>query len=87
MNQEIKIIMDKIGEILSNTNASRFTVTGYTYLETRLVLHFDDCDQVFDFKLVSKGKVEVVNKFFSTDRDYLENSIKFEELHKSVKQE
>jgi hypothetical protein len=81
-----KEIFNQIGEIIKNTNASTYTITGYKYLETRLVLHFHDCNQVFDFNIVNsdEGKKLEVTNFFTKDINHeerMEQIGKFTELH------
>ena len=60
---------DKIGEIINTSNCISYVVTGYQYLETRLVLNFEDCKQVFDFKERGTGKdvVILVETFYTKD--------------------
>ena len=62
-------IFKKIGEIIDNNpSISNYTITGYKHLDTRLVLHFRDCNQVFDF--ITAGDELVVNSFFTKDQEH-----------------
>jgi hypothetical protein len=40
----------KTTELVQKHNCSNFTLLGWKHLELRLILHFRDCDMVFDFK-------------------------------------
>lgn len=62
-------IFKKIGEIIDNNpSISNYTITGYKYLDTRLVLHFRDCNQIFDF--ITAGDELVVKSFFTKDQEH-----------------
>jgi hypothetical protein len=62
-------IFKKIGEIIDNNpSISNYTITGYKHLDTRLVLHFRDCNQVFDF--ITAGDELVVKSFFTKDQEH-----------------
>ena len=64
-------IFKKIGEIINdNPRISNYTITGYKWLDTRLVLHFVDCNQVFDFS--TAGDELVVTSFFTNDQEHEE---------------
>jgi hypothetical protein len=53
-------------KIVGASNCSRFKLLGYSFLDIRLILYFDDCNQVFDFV---KGEFEVeITKFFTEDK-------------------
>jgi len=57
----------RIGEIIAkNPRISNYTITGYKYSGTRLVLHFVDCNQVFDFDEVD-GELQVTS-FYTAKR-------------------
>lgn len=87
MNKSIQVIMTHIGSILADTNAISFTITGWSYLKTRLVLHFQDCDQVFEFEYTVDGELVKTAKFFSKDRNYTEHQNEFSDLYDKVKPE
>jgi hypothetical protein len=62
-------IFKKIGDIIDNNpSISNYTITGYKHLDTRLVLHFRDCNQVFDF--ITAGDELVVKSFFTKDQEH-----------------
>jgi len=62
-------IFKKIGEIIDNNpSISNYTITGYKHLDTRLVLHFRDCNQVFDF--ITAGDELTISSFFTNDQDH-----------------
>jgi hypothetical protein len=66
----VQEIFKRIGEIIANNpSISNYTITGYKYLDTRLVLHFRDCNQVFDFIQIG-GEELKVNSFFTKDQDH-----------------
>ena len=69
-------ISNKIGEILSTSKCNSYVITGYKWLETRLVLNFVDCKQVFDFK--ERGTTEYYLETFYT-KNYLGDE-RFDEL-------
>lgn len=60
--------IDKI--VNSNGNrykCIRYTILGRNFLDTRLILHFDDCNQVFDFSY-NEGEQKIdETKFFTKD--------------------
>lgn len=87
MNTAMKLIMNRINDIICNSQAISFTITGYPHLKTRLVLHFDDCDQVYDFKWLTKDTFEESAPFFSEDRDYFQHSTEFSALYSKVQPE
>lgn len=80
----IKETFERIGNILKdNSSIANYTITGYKYLGTRLVLHFRDCNQVYDFEEVD-GELKVTmffTKDFSHD-EYMDGLSAFGELHK-----
>ena len=74
----------RIGEIIAkNPRISNYTITGYKYSGTRLVLHFVDCNQVFDFDEVD-GELQVTSFYTADckDGEYLENCQAFNELNR-----
>ena len=86
MNREIS---DKIFKVLdSRPQISTYTITGYRLLETRLVIHYHDCDEVFDF-MDCDGKV-TMNRFFTKNYEgdgYLDSIKHFSELHEKCQPE
>lgn len=80
MNKEIS---DRIFKIIDgNLSIINYTITGYKHVETKLVLHFRDCNQVFIFNQV--GDEVTVEKYYTKDHvgdEYkLENDL-FMQLH------
>jgi hypothetical protein len=61
MNKEISERIFKI--IDGNLSIINYTITGYKHVETKLVLHFRDCNQVFIFNQVGD---EVESKSYFT---------------------
>lgn len=57
--------------IVQNSNCSTFKLMGYKHLHIRLILYFDDCNQIFDFqKRDNEIKIE---KFFTVDKTHEEH--------------
>ena len=82
-------VSNKIGEIINTSNCISYVITGYKWLETRLVLNFEDCKQVFDFKEIgtTKYKMETFyTKDHSCDEKWNERKL-FKELHKKEQPE
>jgi len=76
-------VSNKIGEIINTSNCISYVITGYQYLGTRLVLNFEDCKQVFDFKEIGTTKYKM-ETFYTKDHSEDEkwNEMKlFKELH------
>jgi hypothetical protein len=85
MNKEISERIFKI--IDGGWNIINYTITGYKYVETKLVLHFGDCDKVFIFNQV--GEEVEVKKYFTKDHvgdEYLKSNKKFNQLHDNAYQ-
>jgi hypothetical protein len=61
----------RIDQIISDSNCTSYVITGYKLTETRLVLNFYDCKQVFDFNITGKNfdEYKLVNKFFTANYD------------------
>jgi len=80
-------IFQRIGQLINNSNGTTYIITGYKLVETRLVLQFHDCNQVFDFNQVKdeNGEWQVKEtSFFTKDIDFDERMIimgEFKELH------
>lgn len=76
-----KRVMELVTNIIDRSNCSTFKMLGYKHLDIRLILYFDDCNQVFDF---SKGEFEVeVTKFYTKEISFDERMIQI----KSFKEE
>ena len=75
----------QIGKILDNSKykSISYTIVGRNFLDTRLIIHFDDCHQVFDFFFnQGENKLEIT-KFFTKDithEDKIKHIKEFEEL-------
>jgi len=85
-------ISNKIGEIINTSNCISYVITGYQYLETRLVLNFEDYKQVFDFKEKGTGKdaVIIVETFYTKDHsedEKLDERKFFRNIHKKEQPE
>jgi len=80
MNKEISERIFKI--IDGNHSIINYTITGYKFVETKLVLHFRDCNQVFIFTQIEDEVV--VKKYFTKnhvgDEYYSENEL-FIQIH------
>lgn len=80
----MKEIFERISQIIGGShNVTNFTITGYKYLSTRLVLHFRDCNQVFDFEHINGILVE--KSYFTKDQtheEFLYNLEFFNTVHK-----
>lgn len=74
-------VFDEAMNIVENSNCSSFKIIGYKYLDIRLILYFDDCNQVFDFD--KKGEDGyTVTSFFTNDKtheEHMEERSKFKE--------
>ena len=82
-------ISNKIGEIINTSNCISYVITGYQWLETRLVLNFDDCKQVFDFKEIGTAKYKM-ETFYTKDHsedEKLEERKFFRNIHKKEQPE
>jgi hypothetical protein len=44
------MVFAKIGQLVEDSNCSNYSVLGYKYLDTKLILHYSDCDRVFTFQ-------------------------------------
>ena len=84
-----KEIFEKIGTILDNNlNICNYTITGYKFAETRLVLHFRDCNQVFDF--IERGGELIIEKFYTKNvewEEYHSQQQEFQQLHEKEQPE
>jgi len=81
-------IFERIAQLIKNSNVSTYIISGYKHLETRLVLQFHDCNQVFDFNQFRNeaGEWEVEEtSFFTKDIESHEERMgimkAFKELH------
>ncbi len=74
-----KQVFSEMMEIVEFSNCARFKILGYKYLDIRLILYFDDCNQVFDFDKNGEEGGYTVTKFFTKDKSHEEH---MEELSK-----
>ena len=44
------MIFSRIAQLVEDSSCSSYTVLGYKYLDTKLILHYSDCDRVFLFQ-------------------------------------
>lgn len=79
-NLAARAIMEHIGRIIADCHASTFTVTGYPHLKTRLVLHYEDCDMVFQFRWDSRTEYTMVRKYYGEPRSYIKHCEEFDKL-------
>lgn len=43
------MVFTKIAELVEDSNCSNYTVLGWKHLDVKLILHYRDCDRVFEF--------------------------------------
>lgn len=82
MNKEVG---DRITAIInSRPQIQTFTITGYRLMETKLVIHYHDCEEVYLFEERSNGEVRLTKGFTPDHKDdeYLTQVKHFAELHK-----
>jgi len=75
----------EVGTILdeSKYKSISYTIVGRNFLDTRLVIHFHDCHQVFDFTFNEEDKTMEISRFFTKDmghEDRMKSIGEFEEL-------
>ena len=82
-------VSNKIGEIINTSNCISYVITGYKWLETRLVLNFDDCKQVFDFKEIgtTEYKMEMFYTKDHSEDEKLDERKYFRNIHKKEQPE
>jgi hypothetical protein len=51
------ILFQEIQEWIENSNCSHYTILGYRHLDTKLILHYHDCNRVilFEFNQIGEG--------------------------------
>jgi hypothetical protein len=89
----------KIAEIVEDSNCSNYTIIGYKYLDTKLVLHYRDCARVFLFEYnpidddhtnTDLNKQFSVTSFYTKDyshEEYLEEVKHFSENYNRAQPE
>ena len=85
-------IFARMLKLISESNAYTYKILGYKYLQSRLILYFHDCAQVYDFtQFVDYEKksfvVELKNKFYTEDYEYNKQSNKFTKEYEYEKPE
>ena len=78
----------KIAEVIEDANCSNYTIMGYKYLETKLVLHYRDCDRVFLFEYnpIDKDHTNTdMNNQFSVTSFYTKDHASHEDCLKEMK--
>ena len=50
-----EILFQRIHSIIEASNASNYTILGWKHLDTKLVLHYQDCDWVYEFRFYQMG--------------------------------
>jgi hypothetical protein len=66
-NAEIRT--NVFSQIIENSTALNYKIMGWKYLGTRLILYFDDCKQVYDWKYQSiESTADYINEEASKDR-------------------
>jgi hypothetical protein len=87
MNKEVS---ERIfGIINSRPQIQTFTITGYRLMETKLVIHYHDCEEVYLFEELSDGEVRLTKGFTADHKDdeYLTQVKHFAALHKKCQPE
>lgn len=51
----------KIAQLINDANCSTYTILGYNFLDIKLILHYRDCDWVYEFTFNQIGP-EYVNE-------------------------
>jgi hypothetical protein len=92
-------VFSRIAELVEGSNCSNYTIMGYKYLDTKLVLHYADCDQVYEFRYnpidedhtnTDYNKQFSETSYYSKDYtwdEYREEVYHFEENYKRVQPE
>jgi hypothetical protein len=74
-------VMVYILDLIQLRNCSRFQILGYKYLDIKLILYYDDCNEVFVYKLRGDDNDEIQRTAYFTANfkgdDLLEQSKQF----------
>jgi hypothetical protein len=85
------ILFNKIQELIETSNCNKYTILGYKHVDTKLILHYHDCNRVILFEFDQIGPEYInedidkqfkVTSFYTKDFDgdeYLEQSRIFNE--------
>jgi hypothetical protein len=65
------LLFERIQSIIESSNCSNYTILGYKFLDTKLILHYHDCNRVFMFEFFQIGE-GYVNEDIS--KQFLETS-------------
>lgn len=49
------ILFERIQSIIEAANCSKYTILGWKHLDTKLILHYDDWERVFEFEFNQMG--------------------------------
>lgn len=49
------ILFERIHSIIEASNCSKYTILGWKHLDTKLIIHYDDCDRVYEFEFNQMG--------------------------------
>jgi hypothetical protein len=80
-----KKVMERTFEIVNGSRAVCFKLMGYRFLYKRLILYYDDCKEVYIFRLINvdrkngeeeKGEYEET-KFFTKSYDWVKATNEF----------
>lgn len=75
-------LLSRMAVLISNSRCSKYKIMGYKYVESRLILYFKDCAQVYDFDIHTDFDTKTyeitVKKFYTADYEYIECVKRFE---------
>lgn len=60
-----KVMLDVL-EIIENRHCSKFEILGYKYLGIKVILHYHDCNEVLEYKLLGEENDELVKTSYYT---------------------
>ena len=67
------LLFQEIQKRIENSNCTNYTIMGYRYLDTKLILHYNDCNQVilFEFNQIGPNYInEDIEKQFGVSTFY-----------------
>lgn len=81
-------LFERIEEILNNSrnefNSFQYSILGYQFLDTKLILHFRDCNQVYKFSYNETEQKLDETMFFTKDQTHEEYMVQiglFQEIY------
>ncbi len=80
-----KRIMEIIGRPSNVYNSFTYEILGYNFLDTKLILHFQDCNEVWEFSYDQENQSINEIKFFNKDfegNEYIDQIKRFETAYK-----